>query len=188
MGKYRLYIVAAAVVGVLGGLAGALVWHLERPYRFGVVQEGVLYRSGQPRGHEWDTLRDTYGIKTVIDLRELKPSRGWSIEQDRFCREHEIRLVHIPFPNMDAPTPRQWQAFLEIVRDPANWPVLVHCEVGTARTGMMVGAYRIVVQGWDFDSALREARENNFNDEKHYRYVQFWKELALAGTASPAVH
>ena len=45
---------------------------------------------------------------------------------------------------------------------------------------MMVGGYRIAVQGWDFDETLREARNNRFSDATHPEYVQFWKELAKA--------
>ncbi len=179
----------AVVAAVAGVLAGGAAWRAELPRNFGVVQKDALYRSGQPTGWHWNTLIEDYRIRTVIDLRQPEPDAPWSAEQDRLCRQRGLKLVHIPLGSAgarDAPTPREWQTFLDVVRDPSNWPVLVHCEVGTARTGVMVGGYRIAVQGWDFDATLHEARERYFNDETHPEYVEFWKDLAKARTTRPS--
>jgi len=66
------------------------------------------------------------------------------------------------------------------VEDPANWPVLIHCEMGSSRTGMMVGAYRIAVQGWSVAAATQDAEKHYFAPHKHPEYCAFWEELAKA--------
>jgi protein tyrosine/serine phosphatase len=46
--------------------------------------------------------------------------------------------------------------FLQIVTDPEKVPVFVHCQHGADRTGVMAASYRIIVQGWSKDQALRK--------------------------------
>ena len=47
-------------------------------------------------------------------------------------------------------------AFLKAVTNPANQPVFVHCRHGSDRTGTMCAIYRILVQGWNREEAIRE--------------------------------
>jgi protein-tyrosine phosphatase len=49
--------------------------------------------------------------------------------------------------------------YLEVMNNPENLPVFIHCERGADRTGAMVGFYRMAVQGWDAARAFKEARE-----------------------------
>ncbi len=52
---------------------------------------------------------------------------------------------------------------LDVIRDRSKQPVLVHCRHGEDRTGAVIAAYRVVVNGWDPAAAEREARELRFN-------------------------
>ena len=72
MGKVAL---ATGVLLVVGGAAVGVGhwWHNYPVHRFGVVREGVLYRSAQPSGSEWGLLREKYGIRTVVGKR-----RSWT--------------------------------------------------------------------------------------------------------------
>jgi protein tyrosine/serine phosphatase len=45
-----------------------------------------------------------------------------------------------------------------VINDPARQPVLVHCEKGADRTGTVVAAYRVVVQGMSVAAAVAEAK------------------------------
>jgi protein tyrosine/serine phosphatase len=51
---------------------------------------------------------------------------------------------------------------LEVVLDPSKRPVLVHCAHGEERTGAVVAAYRVVVEGWEPAAAEKEAIEHGF--------------------------
>ena len=57
------------------------------------------------------------------------------------------RLVDLPMePEMPA-TQDQIRAWLRIMDDPANLPVLVHCQHGVIRTGMMVAVFQVARRG-----------------------------------------
>ncbi len=113
----------------------------------------TLYRSGQPTAQGMTQL-ERLGIKTVINLRE-------------FNSDHEelrgTKLVGIAIP-MTAwhPEDEDVVRFLRVVLHEAHTPILVHCQHGSDRTGTMVALYRIVVQGWTRDAALKEMVEGGY--------------------------
>jgi tyrosine-protein phosphatase SIW14 len=109
-----------------------------------------LYRGGVPdkEGVAW--LKEN-GIRTVVNLRHYH-GEG----EGELVRAAGMNYVRIPLESTDSPAPEQIAAFLETVSDPANQPVYVHCLHGVDRTGAMIAAYRIQVQGWKNSEALAE--------------------------------
>ena len=69
------------------------------------------------------------------------------------------------------PEEKEAVRFLKIVTDPQHTPVLVHCQHGSDRTGTMVALYRIAVQGWSKNEAIREMTEGGF------RFHRIWSNL-----------
>jgi protein tyrosine/serine phosphatase len=65
--------------------------------------------------------------------------------------------------------PEEVVRFLRIVTDPVNHPILVHCQHGADRTGTMVAAYRIFIQGWNPEEAIREL--------PHFGFHPIWSHL-----------
>jgi protein tyrosine/serine phosphatase len=109
-----------------------------------------FYRGGAPSAAGLDSLK-SMGIKTVVNLRHY---HGTTEEQR--CRERGIDYVRIVLESSDAPNDEDVRRFLRVVTDPARRPVYVHCWRGKDRTGVMVAAYRLAVQGWPRDAALAE--------------------------------
>jgi protein tyrosine/serine phosphatase len=111
----------------------------------------------------------------VIDLRGDTPGAPWEAAERKFCRENSIRYVKMTIGPTQL-TDDQLKQFIEIATDPKCQPVLVHCELGKSRTGVMVAAYRIIVQGWRYENALAEAQRLH----KHMNpgYAAYLKGLA----------
>jgi hypothetical protein len=61
--------------------------------------------------------------------------------------------------------------FLQIATNPDRTPVLVHCQHGADRTGSMCALYRVAVQGWTKEKAIREMTDGGFG------YHEVWKNL-----------
>jgi protein tyrosine/serine phosphatase len=113
----------------------------------------ALYRGGQPDDEAFATLKEM-GIKTVVNLRTFHSDR-------RECREHGLDYVKI--------SAQAWEAeeeevvdFLKVVTDPERQPVFFHCLHGADRTGMMAAVYRIVLQCWPKEEAVREMTEGGY--------------------------
>ena len=132
---------------------------------FAVVDPGVLMRCGQPHVRDLETVRREHGLKTVFVARggTRHPLRGrWFRKEQRWCAEAGVALEHVPFSDADLPPADVFERFLTILRDPARLPVLVHCEQGFHRTGILVAAYRIGMQGWPLEGAMAEREESVF--------------------------
>ena len=123
----------------------------------------TLYRGQQPEAEGFASLK-ALGIKTVVNLRV------W--HSDRTKMEGQgLKYVEIEF-NPANPKMDEVVQFLRLVTDPANQPVFVHCQHGSDRTGTMVAAYRIFVDGWSPQQALEEMTEGG------YGYHEIWVNLA----------
>lgn len=77
------------------------------------------------------------GFRTILDLRTAE--EGADAER-ALAQTVGIAYVNVPVATR-APLPEQLDAFARIVEDPANLPVLVHCESAN-RVGAMWALYR----------------------------------------------
>ena len=66
--------------------------------------------------------------------------------------------------------------FLQIVTNPKRIPVLVHCGHGADRTGIMCAIYRVAVQNWKKEEALREMTLGGFGFHKIWENLPSWFE------------
>lgn len=136
-----------------------------------VVREGVLYRSGQLSLTGLKMVIHDHGIRTVISLRDAvdpgKRPPDWAEEQ--YCRAEGIQYVRI--------SPRNWWApdgsvpaevgvreFREIMDNPQNFPVLIHCLAGIHRTGAFCAVFRMEYDHWTNAEAIAEMRACGYKD------------------------
>jgi protein tyrosine/serine phosphatase len=120
---------------------------------FHKVSDG-LYRGAKPSAQGMKTL-EKMGIKTIVNLR------GFHSDSEKLAGT-KLKYIHIRFQTWQ-PEEEDMIAFLKIVNDPSNQPVFVHCQHGADRTGTMVALYRLAVQGWTKDEAVREMTQGGYN-------------------------
>jgi protein tyrosine/serine phosphatase len=125
------------------------------PETFQQVASGI-FRSAQPTP-EALRIAKARGIRTLLVLRTEVPES----ERDA-AAGLGLDVVHVPMSGESLPSLEQVDRALEAIVDPARRPVLVHCAHGEERTGAVVAAYRVVVEGWTPDAAEREARSLGF--------------------------
>jgi tyrosine-protein phosphatase SIW14 len=109
-----------------------------------------LFRGGQPAPEGFGFLK-WRGIKTVVNLRE-------EYDEKELVEKLGMKYVYIPLDAWDPVPDQAVKEFFRVVNDPESQPVFVHCRRGSDRTGIMVGFYRIVFDGWDGRRAYKEAR------------------------------
>jgi protein tyrosine phosphatase (PTP) superfamily phosphohydrolase (DUF442 family) len=124
--------------------------------------EPDLYRSAQPDGAGFRELA-ALGVKTVLDLK------GGDGDGDT-ARGTSLKLLHVPMTAFGLRDDRVLDA-LRILSDPTNRPLIVHCQQGADRTGALMALYRVVVQGWSKEDAVREM------DEGGYHHSSLWSNL-----------
>lgn len=121
-----------------------------------------LYRGAQPSNEGMRQL-EKLGIKTVVNLRSVHSDTD-EIKNTGLSYEH-IRMLTWNIQDEDV------VRFLKIATDSNNKPVFVHCQFGADRTGTMCAIYRIAVEGWNKNEAIKEMTEGGFG------FHSIWKDL-----------
>jgi len=130
-----------------------------------------LYRSAQPTEEGMKNLKKL-GIETDINLRSFNSDRD-EIASTGISYEHiYMKAWHPEF--------KEAVRFLQIVTNPKRQPVLFHCQHGADRTGTMCAIYRIAVQGWTKEEAIKEMTEGGYNYHEIWINLPDWiKELDI---------
>ncbi|MDR9751264.1 tyrosine-protein phosphatase [Pseudomonas sp. SZMC_28357] len=81
----------------------------------------------------------------------------------------EIKQVQLPYRTSRVDDSQVLAALRAIQAAESQGPVLMHCEHGSDRTGLMAAMYRVVVQGWSKEDALSEMTEGGFGDSQHFK-------------------
>ena len=121
-----------------------------------------LYRGAQPEEEGFANLKKL-GIKTVVNLRTLHSDR-------KDTANVGLKYVHIKVQAWEGEDDEVIE-FLQVVTDPENHPVFLHCQHGADRTGVMTAVYRMAIQGWSKEKSIREMTEGG------YGFHSVWQNL-----------
>jgi protein tyrosine/serine phosphatase len=156
-------------------------WVYEDTRRLRVVTTGKLYRSGRMTANGMEKTIKRYGIKTVINLMDedtapRMPASYFNrakVEESELCERLGARFIFLKTDlvsrfHADSERPKAISEFLEIMRNPDNHPVLLHCRAGLHRTGVLTAVYRMEMEGWSATRAWEELRANGFGDNNSY--------------------
>lgn len=139
-----------------------------------------FYRGGQPTEEGIRQLAKM-GIKTVINFRDPD---GKVRREKELAEENGMKFFNPHLSNWFASRDTAINEILEIINDPENQPVFIHCKRGADRTGTVVAAYRMKFEDWTAVDANREAKifgigwwQIWMKDHIHSYYRRLKKEL-----------
>ncbi len=121
-----------------------------------------LYRGAQPTTDGYKSLQQM-GVGIVVDFRDEPKEIA---DETREVEALGMRFVSIPWSGSNKPSSVQVVQFLDMVRTNPQAKIFVHCKRGADRTGVMVAAYRIVVEHKNVGDAVAEMHQ--------FHYDHFW--------------
>ena len=149
-------VLALLLLGSLGVGAVYGYW-VVFDHRFTTITEGRIYKSGAMSP---ETLVDKvrrYGIKTVIDLR----SNSTKVDTERSALE-QVGVQYFHIPSRQIPANETMEAFLEVMDNHADPPILIHCKHGEGRSVLFAAIYRMEYESWSKERARRASRFLSF--------------------------
>jgi protein tyrosine phosphatase (PTP) superfamily phosphohydrolase (DUF442 family) len=102
---------------------------------FHIVIDGTVYRSGQLRPESLESCIARQGIRSVINLRGANPGDEWYDQERAVARRHGLRFYDLPVDSQ-CPTPLELRQLLGVL-EPCPKPVLIHCQSGIDRSGIV---------------------------------------------------
>jgi protein tyrosine/serine phosphatase len=161
----------AVVVSLIAGPVGYALQQQRHMKHFRVVHDGVLYRSGQMTPAGLQRVLHDYLIRTVITLRDKRAPELTPPDQaeETYCRERGLTYIRIPPRSWDArdgaaPADEGVRTFQQVMSDPRNHPVLIHCFNGIHRTGAYCAIYRMEFEHWSNAQAIAEMKAYGYNN------------------------
>jgi tyrosine-protein phosphatase SIW14 len=134
---------------------------------FREVEPSKIYAGGYQHAGPLRKLLDRYRIKTVLSL--MPDGSGSDLQEQEIVGASGARFVRVSILSGDTEEDTrelsdEWiSAKLEsvyravdIMADPENQPVFVHCWGGQHRTGAVIAVYRVVHSGWTEEDAREE--------------------------------
>jgi protein tyrosine/serine phosphatase len=161
---------AAAVVIAVGILA----WNHREvtalrdrfiPKRWGVVEEGTIYRSGQLSRHLVREMLQQHHIQRVVDLTFDNPDDANHEAELAAIAELGIERRLCPLLSDGTGDVHIYAKAVAAVTEAARegQPVLVHCAAGAQRTGGVVALFRLLVQGKSPTFAFAEMKKYKYD-------------------------
>ena len=142
--------------------------------RLRVVTPDKMYRSGCLTAEGFRDAVARYKIRTIINLKEEATDpvlvrnyfdRWHKIHESELCKELNVHFIFLNVagpPGKSEVRQKAIAEYLKIMDNPANYPVLLHCQAGLHRTGMFAAIYRMEYEGWPVERAYDEMRGHGF--------------------------
>lgn len=133
-----LKVLALPLIGV--ALVGLWLLHVNISNNIHIVKQDELYRSAQLSADDLQKTVRQYGIETVINLRGAHPEDKWyqkelAAADELGIRHYDIKLSASRMP--DSTTINELYHILKL----APRPILIHCQGGADRSGLVSALY-----------------------------------------------
>jgi protein tyrosine/serine phosphatase len=149
----RNLILSLIIVPFLAGAIYAL--HVKEQGNFHQITEGQAYRSAQMDGEELKYLISRYQIKSILNLRGSFPEEDWYVAEKRISSEYAVKHYDIALSAYHEPTREEARILTEIIES-APRPILIHCQAGADRTGLVAAMWKALVDGKSMSEAEKE--------------------------------
>ena len=150
----RRWLFVAGLVIVVGlaiwAWFGVIKYHVI-PKRFGVVEQGRIYRSGQISAPLIKRILTKYNIRVIIDLTSADPNDHDKQAEKQAAAQLNIKVLRFSMSGNGTGDVNDYATAVAAIAnaEKQNLPVLVHCAAGAQRTGGVIAIYRLLVQKMD---------------------------------------
>lgn len=125
---------------------GAYFGSLQIDGNIHAVEPGRLYRSAQLGRSGFEHVIEKDGIRTILNLRGAHPGAGWYDTELAVSDSMGVKHYDYGISAEHMVTPTQIDSILQILRT-APKPILVHCQGGADRSGLVSAIYEAEIAG-----------------------------------------
>ena len=125
------------------GLGGAgWVGYLQASGNVHTVIPGTLYRSAELGTDGFKSVIETDHVRTVINLRGANPGKRWYEDELAASTAAGARHIDVRMSASVVPSAAKLQE-IRTVLSQAEPPILIHCQAGADRSGLVAALYEL---------------------------------------------
>jgi protein tyrosine/serine phosphatase len=137
-----------------------------------------IYRGGRPTESDLVSLQNQYKVMTDIDLEDDTKVND---QEQADATNLQMQFLLTPMNPYATPTDADVNGVLGQLQNAKYFPIFIHCHYGEDRTGLIIGIYRVEVQGWTPAQAYQEMLANGFHKTLTYLDNYFRKRTGYTG-------
>lgn len=147
------------------------------PKRFGIVEDGRIYRSGELSTWLVERTLSKYKIKVIICLEGIGNDPE-DIKENAVAAKFGIEKKFFSLKGDGTGDANHYaEAVAEICKArQEDKPVLIRCSAGTQRTGGVVAVYRLLIEKKDTASAIAELKKYGWNEKDNPHLLPYLNE------------
>jgi protein tyrosine phosphatase (PTP) superfamily phosphohydrolase (DUF442 family) len=138
--------ITAASLVALTILIGLAVVYRRSTGNLGTVEDGRVYRSAQLSPEALREVIARRGVKTVLNLRGPNPSEAWYRDEVAATLDAGAVQIDVPLASDMWLSREQAQTLLDVL-DGCEYPIIIHCEFGAERTGLVAAMVELLRPG-----------------------------------------
>jgi len=127
---------------------------------FHQVDIGV-YRSEQP-GHNAFRMLEAFGIREILNLRSFHTDNKQAETTNLILHQVRMQAHNI--------NDKEIIAALRIIKNRSG-DILIHCQHGSDRTGVVCAMYHIVFQGWSKEKAINDLVNGGYGHHSIFKNI-----------------
>jgi protein tyrosine phosphatase (PTP) superfamily phosphohydrolase (DUF442 family) len=133
--RLRRWLVSLGVVVLIGLLPISFVLWRYSTSNLGALQPGRIQRSGQMSANRLTATIEGSGVRTVLNLRGVNENDAWYLAERNATTAAGAIQVDFKMASDQWLSRAQLRALIRIF-DSSEYPLLIHCESGSERTGL----------------------------------------------------
>ncbi len=153
----------ATIIATVAAAAGIWAGYLRATGNFHAVEDGAVYRSGQLSGSQFARRIQENGIKTIVNLRGSNTGESWYDDEIKASTSAGVQHIDFGISAGQELTNGEVGKIVALLRD-APRPILIHCEAGSDRSGLVSALYELLVARHSSEEA---------NSQLSFRYGHF---------------
>jgi protein tyrosine/serine phosphatase len=148
------------------------------PKKFGVVEQGKLYRSGQIDKGLIDEVLERNKIGVVIYMAPDESHRADVVAEIDACKRRGVERINLPLNGKGVGDAMMYPRALAAIKkaEGEGKPVLVHCAAGAQRTGGVTALYRLFVQNKPMPEVMKELYSYGHDPDGNPELIPFLNE------------
>jgi protein tyrosine/serine phosphatase len=139
--RLKLFIIVSILLLLL---TASFILYMEEQGNFHPITHGEAYRSAQLDRDELEYYIKKYNIKSILNLRGKNQDAPWYMEEKKVSAKHNVQHYDVSLSASHEPTEDDVQKLLEIFKS-APRPLLIHCQAGADRSGLVAAMWKVAV-------------------------------------------